>query len=125
MAKEKLSALKKKADSVFSLYIRLRDGGRCYTCGCVKDIKQMQAGHYITRQCLALRYDCANVNTQCYSCNVCKHGDMVTYREKLIADYGEAVVKHLENRRYESVKYTAEDYHNIIDYFREQLRGFE
>ena len=125
MPREKLSPLKKKADTIFSLYIRLRDGGRCYTCGAVKEIKQMQAGHYVTRQCLALRYDEVNVRCQCVACNCMKHGDLITYREHLIADVGADVVAYLEGMRHVSVKYTAADYHRIIGIYREKVKEFE
>lgn len=125
MAKEKLTPLKKKADSVFSLYIRLRDAGRCYTCDHVGDIKRMQAGHYVSRQCLELRYDEMNVHTQCPRCNMYHDGEKITYRERLIAEYGPGPVELLEMRRHCNRKYTAEDYHNLIDYYKNRLKEFE
>lgn len=118
---EKLSALKKKADTVFSIYIRRRDNGRCITCGMQKEWKEMQAGHYVSRICLGLRYDPKNVHCQCYSCNCMKHGDMITYREKMVDMYGEEFVKYLEDNRHINVKLTSQDYHDIIDKYRELI----
>lgn len=126
MAKsETCSALKKKLDNVFSLYIRYRDMGKCYTCGKQREPSEMQAGHYVSRACLALRYDEVNVHCQCYACNCMKHGALIDYREHLIADYGEAVVEELELRRHNTVKLTSEWYHRMISYYREKLRQFQ
>jgi hypothetical protein len=123
--KEKLAPLKKKADSVFSLYIRIRDGGRCIACGKVGEIKNMQAGHYITRKCLHLRYDEKNVHCQCYACNCMLHGDLITYRERLLDRYGEDVVTYLEEARHVSARYTASDYHKLIEIYKAKLREME
>lgn len=40
--KVSISKLKKKADSAFSQFIRIRDKGKCYTCGLQKHWKEMQ-----------------------------------------------------------------------------------
>lgn len=119
--KEKLSALKKKADTVFSIYIRRRDHGKCITCGTQKEWKEMQAGHYVSRACLPLRYSPENVHCQCYGCNCMKHGDLITYREKLVELYGEPLVLEMELRRHDSCKTTAQDYHELIDKYRELI----
>ena len=120
--KEKLSALKKKADSVFSQYIRYRDGGKCITCGTVKPVKEMQAGHYVSRVCLYLRYNLVNVHCQCYACNCMKHGDLITYRQKLLELYGLSVVEKLEMDRWNHCKMTAGEYHCIIAEYTERLK---
>jgi len=121
---EGCAALKKKCDAVFSLYIRHRDKGICITCGRQGEIREMQAGHYISRTCLALRFDPRNVNCQCYACNCMKHGDLITYREKLVELYGEEMVLELEDARHQVVKKTAEDYHAMIDKYKELLKRY-
>ena len=125
MKKPGCAALKKKLDNVFSLYIRHRDRGVCYTCGVQKMPSEMQNGHYISRVCLALRYDEINNNCQCYSCNCMKHGDLVTYREHLVKDYGEDVVKDLEARRHETVKHSPDWYHQMITHYQGMLKHYE
>ena len=64
-----------KVDRVFSLYIRLRDSKqfhfrkfRCISCGQPKDFDQMDAGHFISRNCMPLRYNEMNVNGECAHC---------------------------------------------------------
>ena len=125
MKRETLAALKKKLDTEYSWYIRLRDHGTCYTCGTVKPPKEMQAGHYISRTHLVFRWDDRNVHCQCYACNCMKHGDLITYREKLVRQYGELSIQLMESRRFEPVKLTAEWYHGQIDRYREINRRLE
>lgn len=110
-----------KLDKIFSLYIRFRDNGVCYTCGKRGDIKNMQAGHYVSRSCYALRWDETNVHCQCYSCNVCKHGDLITYRERLIEDYGDATVEQIEAQRHDTVKWTIDELQELYDYYQKEL----
>ena len=125
MKKESNTALKKKLDSIFSLYIRHRDNGVCYTCGIQKMPSEMQAGHYVSRACLPLRWDEDNVKCQCPGCNIYKHGDIITYREKLVKELGEEAVERLELRRHETVKLTSEWYHDMIDHYRELLKEYQ
>jgi hypothetical protein len=125
LKKESCSALKKKLDSVFSLYIRFRDGGRCITCGTIRDPMEMQCGHYVSRKCTALRWDEMNCNCQDSACNVFKYGDLITYREKLVEKYGEEAVKRLEERRHETVKRTAAWYHAMIDHYKALLKEYQ
>lgn len=116
--KEKLSVLKKKLDIEFSKYVRALEKGICYTCGVQKSPKEMQAGHYISRTCLALRWCLDNVHCQCYACNCMKHGDLITYREKLVAQYGEDVVTGMESRRHYNCTFSSEWYHAYIDKYK-------
>jgi len=125
MKKESCTALKKKLDSVFSLYIRHRDNGVCYTCGVQKMPSEMQCGHYVSRTKLALRWDEYNCHTQCYPCNCMKHGDIITYREHLVRDFGEDFVERLELRRFELVKHDSAWYHSMIDHYRELLKEYQ
>lgn len=68
-----IKQLKKDADKFFSQYVRYRDGEfkrgewlvECITCGAEKPLKQIQAGHFVSRKVNALRFDEMNVNAQC------------------------------------------------------------
>lgn len=64
-----------KADTAFSLYIRLRDG-RCCRCGRVgspdalgRTIGGLQASHYFGRANEATRFDGDNVDALCFGCH--------------------------------------------------------
>lgn len=90
--------LKKILDGIFSQYIRLRyadDKGNviCSTCPTVCHWKEMQNGHYESRQYLSLRFEILNCHPQCMPCNVFKHGNYPEYTRFLIRKYG---VEHLD-----------------------------
>ena len=74
-----ISKLKKELDRVFSIYIRQRDNGQCFTCPNKNDYKKMQNGHFVPRQYLAVRWDETNCNCQCYACNMRYGGQGATY----------------------------------------------
>lgn len=72
---------------------------RCYTCYKWKPLKEIQAGHGISRQNYKYRYDTRQVKPQCDDCNNKLKGDGMweAFREHLIQDYGTAYVKQLES----------------------------
>lgn len=114
-----VSELKKKADKVFSIWIRNRDSvdgyAVCFTCGVPKPISQMQAGHFVSRRVNLLRYDEKNVHAQCYSCNVMKHGDLYTYAKKLDEYYGQGTADSLHDQRFTTHKFTVAELQQIIE----------
>lgn len=59
-----------KLDTVFSEFIRLRDSNgegicKCITCGNYYHWTDMDAGHFITRDNMATRWEEENVHAQC------------------------------------------------------------
>lgn len=123
MKSKSVSSLKKKADAVFSKYIRNRDSlngiSECITCGTQKPIAQMQNGHFVSRRTNSLRFDEMNCNAQCYSCNVMKHGDLYEYAKKLDLKYGDGTASELHSRRFEVHKFTIQELEEIIDKYKE------
>ena len=100
MRKTSKKNYKKKLDTIFSQFIRLRDNGKgCYTCGVKKTWKELQCGHFIPRQYFALRYDERNCHSQCYACNMLYNGQPSKYALNLIKEYGEGIIQELENLR--------------------------
>ncbi len=77
------------ADSIVSLYVRLKNTDeygncQCYTCPTILPYQQMQAGHYIRRGHLLLRWDTdRNIKPQCVECNSYKHGNLAVYSQNL------------------------------------------
>jgi len=68
------SSLIKRVDEAFSLFIRGRDGYRCFTCGKTKAIASLfgmsiQAGHLFSRTNYSTRWDELNTHAQCSGCN--------------------------------------------------------
>ena len=95
---------KKELDRIFSIYIRNRDEGQCFTCPKKDDPKKMQNGHFVPRQYLAVRWDEINCNCQCYACNLLYGGQGATYAIRLAEKYGQEKVNWLESQRWVSVK---------------------
>lgn len=119
MRNESVSVLKKKADKVFSIYVRNRDSedglAQCFTCPALKPIAQMQAGHFVSRRVNILRFDPLNVHVQCYSCNVMRHGDLYTYAKKLDETYGNGTADKLHAQRFSTHKFTIDELKKIIE----------
>ena len=90
-------ALKKKLWKVFSIYIRKKDDGQCYTCSSKKPWKSQDAGHYIPTSICGeyLWFNDLNVHCQCTSCNRFKHGNLSVYAEHLTTEYGDTIIKKL------------------------------
>jgi hypothetical protein len=86
---EDLSGLISNADDIVSQYIRLvysdeYGNCKCYTCSEVLSWKHLQAGHYIKRGNLYLRWDTdRNIRPQCPVCNCHKKGNMAIFAQNL------------------------------------------
>lgn len=118
--KEKTKTLvdyKKELDTIFSVYIRMRDKGVCFTCGATTFWKYQQNGHYVSRAVLSLRFDEKNCNCQCPSCNVFKHGNMDEYALRLQKKYGKNILEQLNKEKYKVVKLTIPWYQDKIKHY--------
>lgn len=94
------TVLMKEADTVFSLFIRLRDtndNGSGYCCSSRKFIEWSSCdnGHYIPRGYMKYRYDERNCNVQSKNDNSRLHGNIPEYRRFIIEKYGEHVEQEL------------------------------
>lgn len=108
-----LPRLLKKAEKVFNSYVRKRDEGlRCISCdnGGVD-----HAGHYLNQgQHSLFRFDETNVNGQCVSCNLFRHGNLIHYRKGLVKRYGLEAVEFLESQGSYKKKWSRTELENII-----------
>lgn len=128
-----VKSLKKKADTVFSQYVRYRDGVRrtdgwyseCITCGTEKPLKQMQAGHFVSRRVNILRFDERNVNAQCYACNVMRYGEQYMYAKQLDLKYGDGTADELMSQRHQTHKFKVPELEQIINEAKEQIKFYE
>jgi len=71
----------------------------CFTCGKVMHYKKAQGGHYIPKSIYATRYMIDNIHPQCTGCNIFRNGNLITYRENLVAEIGEQAVSDMEFAR--------------------------
>lgn len=127
--KPNVSKLKKRADQAWSQYIRLRDSdkdglGICITCGVRKHWKELQNGHFVSRQVNVLRYDPENCNSQCYSCNVMRYGEQYKYAKELDLKYGDGTADKLYAQRFATHKFTPIELETIIAETKEAILAY-
>lgn len=87
---------------------------KCVTCGKWHDIKDIDAGHYISRANAATIYDMDNLRPQCSSCNRFQQGKHFEFEQALILEIGKERVEALKER----AKGFGDDsttYHNMIE----------
>jgi len=119
---------KKKLWTIFSLYIRTRDNFTCFTCGKKGDGKGMHAGHMIPRAVggMSLYFNEFNVHAQCYYCNINLGGNGAIYAKKFIEKYGQEKFDELiELKEHGYKKYTIEEYKNLIEYYKLELKKYD
>ena len=109
-----------KAQKVFNAYIRQRDSEdgyfTCISCGQVKAIELMDAGHYVpVKGSSALRFDEYNVNGECKSCNGFDQFHLIGYRRNLINKVGERKVMELEQQHRLIKKWSRTELNEIIE----------
>jgi hypothetical protein len=109
--------LKAKLDKVFSIWIRIRDNGVCFSCGDKKHWQEQQNGHYVSRSKMSTRYDEQNCHCQCLPCNVFKKGNYPAYSEALINKYGVAIISILNKKGQEIKQWTANELKFLITYY--------
>lgn len=126
MKKKTVSQLKKELDRLFSLYIRNKYAKagyvRCFTCGVVKLISNMQCGHFVSRAHLATRYDEENVRPQCVGCNVFGGGKTAVFADNLERK-SPGIVAALYRKARQIVKNFP--YEEKIKEYKEKLKQYE
>ena len=106
-----------RLDGLVSKYVRLNacDKDRnceCYTCGDKRLWMTMDAGHYIARSCMYLRFDMTrNIRPQCHICNRSKYGMSPQF------------AAHLELEMPGSTEILLEESRIIHKWSREELRA--
>ncbi len=130
MKAPKLSTIKKKADKVFSEYIRRKYANthgdvKCVTCGQWHPIAEMDAGHYISRNHMATRYDERNVFPQCHRCNRFNGGNIPTYSLFLLDRFGLSVVRDLEKLSHEVYKWDVFALQDKIEEWKSAIKNFK
>jgi hypothetical protein len=132
-AKKSVSALVKKADKIFSQYIRNRDtvtyiesvpAGYCVTCLKITPTigTRGHCGHFIERRCKLTRYDEHNAHLQCAYCNTYQHGEQYKHSQYIKNKYGQQELDRLVDleRQYKMSghKWTVEELEGIINYLK-------
>ena len=117
------SKLKKKIWKLFSRCIRLTDSvngySSCVTCGTVKPIEELHAGHYIHGNTKKTYFDERNVHPQCVSCNMYKSGSLDKYALYLERVYGNGILQVLNTLSKQ--RYTRNELDDLLIYYKEKL----
>lgn len=122
--------LRKKADSVFSTFVRLRDSNKqwvvtCPLCWSKLPRKQAQNMHFIKRSCWFYRYDESNCHAWCYRCNVVLSWNYIEYTRWMQRNYGiDFVDKMISESKKLHKERSKSDYQKIIDTYTEQIIEF-
>lgn len=118
--------LKQIADDFCSEYIRRKYADwqgnvACYTCGKVKNWREQQTGHYISRTYNNTRYYEPNLRVQCYSCNVEKRGNYTEFAIRLEREKA-GTLEHLDQWKHRpSTESTRLELIELIFGFKEKL----
>ena len=114
-----ISKLKKKAWTIFSLWVRKSAADSrgyvvCVTCGRLRHYKEMQAGHFIPGRHNAILFDPRGCHPQDYYCNIGLKGNPRAYDAYMRKEYGEEVIKELELLDRKPFPFTASYLEDII-----------
>jgi len=119
------SSLVKKADAIFSEYIRRRyaknDIAECFTCGKKDHWKKLQCGHFQSRKHYATRWNEDNCQVQCAGCNVFRYGEQYTFGRNLDIYVREGLAEELNILSNKIVKYSNVDLLELIDHYKKKV----
>lgn len=95
--------VEEQLDKVFSIWTRIRFADwkgfvHCYTCPEVFHWKELDCGHWLSRQHQAVRWDKNNARPQCKECNQGLGGLPEVFEEELREEIGDDAVDELELR---------------------------
>lgn len=117
-----------RLDGLVSKYIRfsapmnVQNEIECYTCGDWRARMVMDAGHYITRNCMYLRFDTSrNLRPQCHLCNRAKYGMAPAFGKRLELDMPGVTEILLEESRI-IYKWTREELRSLITDYTQKLK---
>lgn len=113
-------------DRVFSQWLRHayadEDGTvECYTCRVKKPVKEMQAGHFMSRSYHATRWTVPNVMPQCPKCNLFEQGRQYDFGVRLDQDFGEGTAEGLRIKSKQIKHYTAAGLKDIRQHLQAEL----
>lgn len=127
--KESRLKIVKKADSVFSTFIRLRDSNSkwivvCPLCWTKIHWKKAQCMHFITRWCWLFRYDEDNCHAGCMRCNVILNWNYILYTRYMQNRYWVETVDEMIKKSKEVYKLQTYEIEEIINKYTDKIQKF-
>lgn len=122
----KRSTLVKKADAIFSQYIRKRYAdnngiAECFTCGKKDHWKSLQCGHFMSRKHYSTRWDEKNCQVQCSGCNVFRWGEQFKFGRNLDIKLGKGTADSLEQKSRQILKYNNIELIELIEHYKKKV----
>lgn len=113
----------KLAQIAFNTFIRHRDKDQpCISCGRKLNAK-FDAGHFYSVGAFPnLRFEELNNHAQCVQCNRDKSGNLLEYREGLIARIGQEKFDQLEAMKRVEKHYSVEEIKEIIKIYKAKIK---
>lgn len=94
----------------------------CFTCEDFFLPENIDAGHYISRSCMYLRFDAArNIRPQCIPCNRHKYGQAAAFGKRLETEHPGITELLLEESRI-IYKYSRDELINLINEYTQKLK---
>lgn len=95
-------------DQAFSVFIRMKYADSmgyapCFTCDAVKQISEMDCGHFVSRVHKATRWTDENAHPQCRYCNRYCEGRKDVYALKLVEKYGPEILSRLQEMKHQVI----------------------
>lgn len=122
--------VKKTADKYVSEWVRRKYSDKngiasCYTCGKKAHWKQLQCGHFVSRNNSATRYFEDNLRVQCAGCNVWGRGRYDVYADKLLEELGTKRFKELLKKGRSIHQLTVQELEIIIEKAKVEIQKKE
>lgn len=121
---------KDEADKWFSEFIRLRDSDHngiatCITSEYRAHWRDMDAGHYISREIEALRYDEKNCHAQSRLANRFQGGQFKDHGFRIEEKYGRGTCHALRQKATRICRHTTADYKFIAETYKERVMNIK
>jgi hypothetical protein len=120
------SSLIKELDGLFSEWLRrgnsVNGKCECFICGRKARWQEMQAGHYIDRDQMSLRFDIRNVHVVCPSCNLWDQHHQIRFRNAIQHKQGPEVLSFIESKKRSLQKWMPFELQERIDYLKAELK---
>lgn len=128
--KSNRKTLVKRLDEVTSKYVRLyyadkRGEARCYTCGVLKNWKELDCAHFIKRGNIHTRFDLDNLRVCCQKCNRYLAGNYEIYEKKLRKELGEDKYNQLMQKSQQNNKISTVELEILLDERKKLLKDVE
>lgn len=126
--KPSVMALKRRLDTLWSEWVRRSAADSsglvsCCSCGRKYHWKEVDCGHFVSRNHNAGRFDIRNTNPQCKKCNRFNEGNKAGYAVYLQKRYGPEVIEELNKLQYIIKRFLPEELQEMIRKVRDDLKG--